>query len=97
VSEDDVPPYQRSSFDRDYWLSHCEGFTVMSSAGRVGVVKEVRFRSRADRPDVLVVRAGLLGRRTILIAIDDVDEVIPREKRIRLRGAPQPLPNDRPQ
>jgi hypothetical protein len=86
IAEHDVPSYGRSVFDADYWLSRAEGFAVESpSAGRVGVVESLRFYSRHDRPDELVVRVGRLGRRLIAIAADDVDSVLPREKRLILK------------
>jgi hypothetical protein len=28
--------------ERDYWLTHCEGYRVDSSDGRIGFVEEVR-------------------------------------------------------
>jgi hypothetical protein len=74
--------------DLDYWLRNCEGFRVeRADGGRVGVVEGVRFGSRADRPDVLVVRAGLFGRRELEIAAAAVREVVPREKRVVVASA----------
>lgn len=85
------PAYSRSTRDTDYWLRQSEGFVVESAGGRVGIVERLRFESRADRPDYLIVRAGRLGRRHLEIPVDDVAEILPREKRIRLRetGGPQ--------
>lgn len=85
VGEDDLPRYTRSTRDDDYWLSQAAGFVVESAAGRIGVVEGVRFLSRIDRPDVLVIRAGRFGRRRLDVPIDAVEEIRPREKRIRLR------------
>jgi hypothetical protein len=48
-------------WDTDYWLCRCEGFAVEAPQGRLGIVEEVRFRSRLDRPDELLVRGGLFG------------------------------------
>jgi hypothetical protein len=69
-------------FDRDYWLCRCEGFRVESPNGRVGVVEEVRFLSRLDRPDAVVVRGGLFGMRRTVIPIADVADVAPRQERL---------------
>ena len=80
--------------DPDYWLCRCEGFRVDSSAGRVGFVEEVRFRSRLDRPDALAVRTGFLGRRLLLVPVEEVEELAPREGRLVLRtarGSDRPL------
>jgi hypothetical protein len=40
------------------------------------------------------VRAGLLGRRLLLISVDDVAEIIPREMRIVLRAPPTPIASE---
>ena len=74
-------------FDDDYWLCRCEGFRVYTSGRRVGVITELRFRSRLDRPDELVVRGGLLGNRVVVVAVDEVADVLPRQERIMLRAA----------
>jgi PRC-barrel domain len=90
AENDAGPSWTRSTLDRDYWISQCIGFTVESNAGRVvGVVEELRFQSRADRPDYLIVRAGRFGRRHLVIAESDVDAIVPREKRIRLSETSQ--------
>jgi hypothetical protein len=83
-SAEHEPSFNRSSFDRSYWLGRCEGFRVESSDGRVGVVAEVLFSSRIDRPDALVLRAGLFGRRTLVVPVDEIAEISPREKRVTL-------------
>ena len=73
-------------FDRDYWLSHCEGFRVDTAGGRLGFVAEIRA---GDGPDdaVLAVRAGVLGRRIVLVSARDVDFSVPRAQRLWL-GSP---------
>jgi hypothetical protein len=74
-------------FNADYWLAQAEGFLVESpTTGRIGIVEGLRFYSRHDRPDELVVRVGRLGRRSIIVAVDDVETVLPREKRLILRS-----------
>jgi hypothetical protein len=35
-------PVKAARFDRDYWLSHCEGYRVEASDGRLGFVEEIR-------------------------------------------------------
>jgi hypothetical protein len=90
VDGDDSPVYRRSVFKADDWLAQAEGFVVEGSRGRLGVVEELRFHSRADRPDALIVRAGRLARRRLVIPVDAIEEILPRKKLIRLRYAPKP-------
>jgi hypothetical protein len=52
------------------------------------------FRRRPDEPDALVVRAGVLGRRLVLVPIDDVADVAPRRKRVVLSQVPDPSSTD---
>lgn len=74
-----------TSFDRDYWLSHCEGFRVDTTGGRLGLVEELR--PGVDREgDVLAVRAGLFGRRIVLVPTTEVDFIVPRAERIWLHS-----------
>lgn len=72
-----------------HWLSHSQGFRIDASGGRVGVVEDVLFRSRPDCPDLLVVRAGRCGRTLLVVSVENVEEVIPGEKRIVLQGSPR--------
>ena len=46
------------------------------------------FRRRPDEPDALVVRAGVLGRRLVLVPIDDVEDIAPRRQRVVLSVTP---------
>lgn len=80
------PGPARSSYDREYWLRRCEGFRVDSPGGRVGTVAELRFRSNAERPDALAVRTGWLRRRLLLVPVEQVEHVLPRQERIVLRA-----------
>jgi hypothetical protein len=72
-------------YDSDYWLCRCEGFQVDSPAGRLGVVTGLRYRSRHDRPDGLVVQGGLLGSSHQLIDVSEIAEILPGEERITLK------------
>lgn len=71
-----------------YWLCRSEGFRVDSPDGRFGLVEAVMFRTRPDEPDALIVRAGVLGRRLVIVPIQDVEEVLPRKERIVLKRLP---------
>jgi len=81
----------RSSLERerDYWLCRCEGFWVDSPTGRIGLVDGLRFLSRIDQPDLLEVRAGLLGRQLLLIPSDQVEDIVVAEARLVLRDTPR--------
>jgi hypothetical protein len=75
------------SWDHDYWLCRCEGFRVDAPSGRLGFVRAVRFGARLDRPDELLVRCGLLRNRTLVVPVEDVQEVVPEQQRLVLRCA----------
>ena len=76
------------------WLDHCEGCRGDAAGGRVGLVEEVVSTSEAGHADAIVVRAGLLGRRLLLVPAEDVGEVLPRRERIVLRSGWQPSGRD---
>jgi len=82
----DLPRVPLAS-DRDYWLSHCEQFTVYAGECLLGVVEGIRFQSRIDRPDLLEVRSGRLGRQLLLIPVDHVEVVEPEEEVIVLQAS----------
>ncbi|MDQ3890030.1 MAG: hypothetical protein M3312_05710 [Actinomycetota bacterium] len=77
--------FRAETLDRDYWLGRCEGYRVESSRRRLGTIEALRFESRADRPDALVVRGGIFRRRTILVPVSDVLDILPHEHRIVVR------------
>lgn len=74
------------SFDRDYWLAHCEGYHVESPSGRLGLVEEI-LPSNGDRPGLLAVRGGVLGRRLLVVPTSDVAFIVPRAERLFVSGA----------
>ena len=61
--------------------------------GRIGHATGIRLGSSAE-PELLEVRAGLLGRRVLLIPVDQIEEIVPEQKRILLSGAPQLVEQD---
>jgi hypothetical protein len=73
---------------RVYWLARSEGFRVDTPAGRLGIVELVMLRARPDDPDALVVRVGVLGRRLVVVPVDEVADVLPRRQRVMLRRVP---------
>lgn len=70
--------------DPDYWLCRCEGFRVDTSEGKRGVVEEVRFGTRLDRPDWIAIRGGLFSRQLEVVPVDGVAAIYPREGLILL-------------
>lgn len=74
-----------TGFDSDYWLAHCEGYRVDSGDGCVGFVEEIRLGAGStDR--LLVVRAGRLGRRLLLVPAGEVAFIVPRAEQLWLRS-----------
>jgi hypothetical protein len=74
--------------DADHWLCRCDGFLVDGSDGTVGVVEDMIFGSRRDRPDLLVVRRdGPHRLRTVDVPVESVVDVRPDDRRIVLRGS----------
>ncbi len=77
---------------RGYWIANSHGFRVDALGGRIGIVEEVRDD---DGEPLLVVRAGLLGRRVLLVPGAEVFKIIPRATRIWLR-TPVPIAGTEP-
>ncbi len=80
--------------DVDYWLCRAEGFEVFSlDERRLGVVSELRYTTRIDRPSALVVRGGWLARRRLLVPTDAVRAVVPHlERLVVAAGETEALP-----
>ena len=73
------------SFDRDYWLTHCEGYRVDTHVGRLGFVATVLRGESPPHATHLAVRVGRLGRRIVLVPLESVAFIVQRAKRIWLR------------
>ena len=72
-------------FDRRYWSTHCEGFRVDFPGGAHGYVEEVRHAADPDRAALIAVRVGALGRRVVIIPVDEIAYLVPRAERIWLK------------
>lgn len=79
--------FRSDKVESEYWLGRCEGYRIETAHRKVGTVESLTFESRADRPDALVVRTGFLRRKTLVIPITDVVEILPREERIVVRAS----------
>lgn len=67
------------------WLPGCLGFLVEARAGRIGRLEEVQRDPESGRPVALVVGAGKIARRRLLIPVEGVAAVVPSSGRIVLR------------
>jgi hypothetical protein len=76
--------------DRNYWLAHCDGFTVYTGNNPLGAVDGIRFQSRIDRPDLLEVRCGRFGRQVLLVPVEQVEFVYPEEKAVVVQISNRP-------
>jgi hypothetical protein len=75
--------------DEAYWICRCEGFRVDSATGDVGLVIGLRYGSRVDRPDWLVIRGRRFGRRwSRLVPVEQIRELRVAERRIVLAVTP---------
>jgi hypothetical protein len=75
--------------DLQSWLSPCEGFRVESPEGHLGTLEDVFYSG--DRPRLLAVRVGRLGRRLELYPVEEITEVRFEQKRVLLRKWPRAL------
>jgi hypothetical protein len=73
--------------ERDYRLSRCEGFSVYAGARVLGVVEGVRYHSSTDRPDMLEVRGGRLGRHRLLVPANDIEAIEPADEAVLVNDA----------
>lgn len=80
-------------FDREYWLRHCEGFKVETTGGTVGFVDEIS--SDHAGAVVLHVRAGVLGRRVLVVPLSSVAFIVPRAQRLWLASPVEILESTR--
>jgi uncharacterized protein YrrD len=77
------------ALDTDYWLGHCQGFRVDSPGKRIGRVEDVLFKTRVERPDTLLIRAGILRTHLVAVPVEEVKEISPRNEHIELRRLPR--------
>ena len=85
-SADDRP----CAVDTDYWLARSDGFCAVDGDGhRLGIVTELRYEGRIDRPAALIVRGGILRSRERIIATEQVKAVYPHRREIVVEAAAQ--------
>jgi hypothetical protein len=85
------PDPRRSSYGREHWLHRCDGFVVETATRRLGKVVGVRFGAGSNKPEVIEVRAGLLGRTLLLLSVEDVIEILPEQRRVLVKDPPRLL------
>jgi hypothetical protein len=76
---------RRSTYGDAYWLRRCEGFLVETPTKRIGRVAGIRYGEQSNEPAVLEVRAGLFGRKMLLISVDEIAEIASEQSRILLQ------------
>jgi hypothetical protein len=80
--------FPRTYPDRDYWLCRCQGFAAYRNGRRVGKVNHLRFLSRHDRPDALIVRRRLSRAQVTVVSVEEVESIEPDRERIVLHDMP---------
>ena len=76
-----------SGIDPEELLATCDGFLVDDARGRqIGVVERVET-DEAGAATALIVAVGWFGRRTLRVAVDAVDSLLPRDRRVLLRDS----------
>ena len=73
--------------ERNYRLSSCVGFAAFDPGGRIGVVADLHYGSRSDRPDFLVIRRGLIRQRRISISVEQIVEIDMAGRKVVVQGA----------
>lgn len=76
------------TLDPEYWLAHCQGFLVNSATAGIGVVDEVLL-DPAGQPEGLLVRVGGFRGRDVVLALEDVLEIVPEARVIGVCGLPE--------
>lgn len=68
-----------------YWLAQCEGFLVDVGDTPLGVVDEL-VTAGPEQPEAvaLVVSTGWFGRRRLVVPVEEIERIVPEERRIVL-------------
>ena len=64
---------------------------VETPTRRIGRVVGIRYGESSNEPEVLEVRAGFLGRTLLLLSVDDIAALTPKERRIVVNDPPRLL------
>ena len=84
LSVPSAQPTRKHQLDHDYWVAHSDGFRVDAANGRLGFVEDIRPDSATSGAVLLLVRAGVLGLRVVVVRSADVAAIVPTAKRIWL-------------
>lgn len=71
----------------EFWIQHCEGFSVEAPDGATGIVEAVSCRPDGD-VEALVVRSHDRGGRRHVIPASHIRSVDPTRELVLLRAAP---------
>jgi hypothetical protein len=68
------------------WLAQCEGFLVDVGDAPLGILDEVVVTGGPERLEAvgLVVSTGWFGRRRLVVPVEEVERIVPEERRIVL-------------
>jgi hypothetical protein len=71
-------------------VCRCEGFSVDSPEGRLGILRGLRYAPSThwDRPNALAVRAGRSSDILLIVPVQEIERVIVGQRRITLRSSP---------
>lgn len=69
-----------------YWLAQSHGFLVDVGEVPLGVVDEIVLAGRAGQAEAvaLVVSTGWFGRKRLVVPAEEVERIIPQERRVVL-------------
>jgi hypothetical protein len=74
-----------SRLDPKAMLEEAYGFLVDDASGPVGIVDEVRS-GPSESESSIVIACGWFGHRRLTLSCEDVDEILPEERRLIVRS-----------
>jgi hypothetical protein len=66
-------------------LRRCRGFRVEGPGGRIGIVERLLPSEPGADPALLAVRAGRRSRLLLMVPVEEVEAILPREELVVLR------------
>jgi len=69
----------------DYWLARCQGFSVATEDGKLGVVQSIGYRPGCTGQAILLIHGGVFAGRSSLIEARDVVGIDAKRRRVDLR------------
>jgi hypothetical protein len=66
-------------------LRRCRGFRVEGPGGRIGIVERLLPSAPGADPALLAVRAGRRSRLLLMVPVEEVEAILPREELVVIR------------